>query len=580
MKRFISYCLLLMVIITKAGAQLPLIDKGVEAEGIWFFPVLGDSLKYVYLPYHGELARNEDNLPRFSFMRYVMNMPVNNTTPNNTSSQTISVAEGGGILNFLVLYRTPEDLLENATQTLRRKLRNDSIKVQGPIVFESGRYALVSSILQGDASQRQKQILSVGNAPVLENSSVALSFDLSPTSSSILMENFKMATPDVSLVFDMGFSGLTEDYDAELDVDWSEVRKNQSFNAGVNIYFVAADVKLAFDELFKKQAIKLKVNGKNEAMDALMQTAYDKLLTLMFAPVQPEQLPPQTQGNLMSTLTQAITGKDGALGSKNTIGFSAEVGYQLKEMKTSGTTKLYFKGRSLVQRRHFITFNIGQLHHIYGANERIFRTASIYGPEFQKRNIVVGVDGDLEKEFNNMLNSVTVILEKNHLSGEKTTQSVLVNKNVKKADTVVPVLYYGYDKDSTDWLRYKQRTVWQFRGGASYESPWKTQDAAMINLYVPFKRKKISLEGDMEKLAQKDITAISIQISYPFFSQLKQERITLKTSAELNNTGFEITQPENQEEIDYNITWIKKNGELIQKAGKDKIGLIFIDDLP
>ena len=102
----------------------------------------------------------------------------------------------------------------------------------------------------------------------------------------------------------------------------------------------------------------------------------------------------------------------------------------------------------------------------------------------------------------------------------------------------------------------------------------------MINLYVPFKRKKISLEGDMDKLAKKDITAISVQISYPFFSQLKQERITLKTSAGLNDTGFEITQPENQEEIDYSITWIKKNGEMTQRTGKDKIGLIFIDDVP
>ncbi len=579
MKYFISCCMLLLLAISKGTAQLPLIDRGVQAEGIWFFPVLGDSLKYVYLPYQGEIARNEENMPRFSFMRYVMNMPSVSGPGVNTSAQTISAAEGGGILNFLVLYRTPEEILENATQALRRKLRNDSVRVQGPLVFETGRYALISSILTGDA-QRQKQILSVGNAPVLENSSVALSFDLSPASSGILMESFKMATPDVSLVFDMGFAGLTEDYDAELEVDWTEVRKSQSINAGVSIYFVSADVKIAFDDLFKRQAIKLKVNGKNEAMDGLMQTAYDKLLTLMFRPVQPEQLPPQTQGNLVNALTQSLIGQDGALGSKNTIGFSAEVGYQLKEMKTSGTTKLFFKGRSLVQRRHFITFNIGALHKSYGDNQQVFRTASILGAEFQKRNIVVGVDGDLEKEFDNMLNSVTVILEKNHLSGEKTVQSVLVNKNVKKADTVVTVLSYGYDKDTTGWMQYRQRTIWQFRGGASYESEWKKQDAAMINLYVPFKRKRISVEGDMDKLFKKDITAISIQISYPFFSQTKQERITLKTSGELSNAGFNVTQPENQEEIDYTITWIKKNGELIHTTGKDKIGLIFIDGLP
>jgi hypothetical protein len=100
----------------------------------------------------------------------------------------------------------------------------------------------------------------------------------------------------------------------------------------------------------------------------------------------------------------------------------------------------------------------------------------------------------------------------------------------------------------------------------------------MINLYVPFKRKTIELEGDMQTLIDQGIRALSVQISYPFFSQQKQERITLRTTDSLKDKFFEITQPITHEEIDYSITYVTTKGEKITRTGKDKIGIIFIDE--
>jgi hypothetical protein len=553
--------------------QMPLIDRGVQVEGLWCFPIYGDTLKYVYLPNEASLGKNADNTPQFSYMRYVMN------TTSTATESSIQEADGGAILNFLVLYNTKESSVLTAEKALRKRLQNDSVNIRGPIVFENGRYALVSSVVSGDSLVQKKQLLVTGNAPVLENSRVALSFGLTPHTSKILNENFKMTTPDISLVFDMGFAGLTDDYDAELEIDWSEVKKHQGFSAGGTVYFVSADVKIAFDELFKKQAIKLKVTGNNDNMQALLNTVYEKLLTLMFAPVQPEQLPQHNQNDLIGALAQSL-GSNGILSSGNTTGFGANVGYQLKEMKSSGKSTLRFKGRSTVSRHHFITFNIGNLHKTYGNNKNIFRDAPLKDVMFQQRTIAVGVDGDLEKEFEKIINSVTVILNKDHVSGDHTTQNIIITKNFIKDKTKTPVLVYGYNQDTTNWLNYKHRSIWQFRGGATYESGWKTHDASMINLYVPFKRKNIALEGDMPLLAQKGIRAVSVQISYSFFSQSKQERITLRTSDALHEKGFEITQPIDQEEIDYSITWVLANGTKLQKSGKDKIGIIFIDELP
>ena len=47
----------------------------------------------------------------------------------------------------------------------------------------------------------------------------------------------QMRTPDISIVFDMTFTGLTEAYDADLTIDWAEVRKSQAFGAGGSVYF-------------------------------------------------------------------------------------------------------------------------------------------------------------------------------------------------------------------------------------------------------------------------------------------------------------------------------------------------------
>ncbi|HYF70459.1 MAG TPA: hypothetical protein VD884_20120 [Ohtaekwangia sp.] len=570
MKKFIG--LALWTLVLQVNAQLPLIDRGVQVEGMWFFPLYGDTSNYVYLPYEAALATTEDNMPQFSYMRYMMN-----STKESTSASSIQDADGGAILNFLVLYKTPEEKIANAETTIRKRLKNDSINVRGPIVLDRGRYSLVSSIVAGDSVIQQKQLLSTGNAPVLENTRVALSFGLTPHTSKILTANFKMNTPDISLVFDVEFSGLTEDYDAELEIDWTEVKKHQGFNAGGSVYFVSADVKIAFDELFKNQAIKLTVNGNNPNMEALLNTVYDKLLTVMFQPVEPEQLPAQAQNDLIGALAESL-GPNGILGSKNTTGFGLNVGYQLKEMKSSGKSTLRFKGRSTVQRHHFITFNIGNLHRQYGENKTIFRDVAIDGA-FQQRAILVGIDGELEKEFEKILNSVTVILNKDHLNGDKTTRNIIITNNFVKDKTKSPSLVYGYHSDTTNWLLYKHRAVWQFRGGASYETEWKEQDASMINLYTPFKRKTIELEGDMQTLIDQGIRALSVQIQYPFFSQTKQERITMRTDEPLREKYFEITQPIDQEEIDFTITYITTSGEKITRTGKDKIGIIFLDEI-
>jgi hypothetical protein len=570
----IKIILLLLLIPISNFAQQILVDRGVRAGGLWCFPLISDSLSYLYLPTDAHLSLDENQKPQFSFLRYVINKPKGGTN-------AITDADGGGIVSFLVQYDTPVSLVKNAQGILRERLKSEDIKIKGPLVFDKGRYTLISSIIKSDTSKPERKILTTGEAPVLEGSRIALTFDLKPEASKLLLESFKMATPDVSLVFELGFSGLTDAYDAEMLVDWSEVKKSEAFKASGSVYVVSADVELGFEKLKRDGAIKLKSNGSDQQMEALVQTVYDKLLTLMFKPVKPETVPADQQGGLMD----ALLGPNGILGSQNTIGFGLNVGYQMKDLQSEGITNLYFKGRSTVNRTHFVTFNIGNLFKEYGQDEQYFKDIPMYDATFQQREVLVGVDGDVEKEFSKMVNSVTVILNKKHQDGKETLHSVIITKKTQDSLKVTkkPLLMtYGFQKDTNrvEWLKYNYKTIWQFQGGGNFEMDWKTESSAMINLFTPFNRKTIMLEGDAAAINAKNIRAISVQIEYPFFGQKKQQRVTLKTSEPLTDKKFEITLPNNVEEVEYSITWFGKDGSQKNVKGKDKYGLIFLDEIP
>jgi len=276
--------LALLMSVAEASAQQLMVDRGVQAAGLWCFPVYGDELSYHYLPSRGRLGNTPDAIPEFSFLRYVTEKP----TPGDAAS--VSAAGGGGIVTFLVLYDTPAEQVVRAEAALREKLKNDEVVLKGPWAFSSGRYLLVSSILQSDGTEKQ-EVLATGTAPTLENSRVAFSFNLDPVRAQLLLESFKMKTPDVSVVFELDFEGLTENYEAEIEVDFDEVRKSQSYSAGGSVYFVGADVEVALDEMRRNNTIKMKTIGSDENLDGLLTTVYDKLLTMLFQKVEPEKVP-------------------------------------------------------------------------------------------------------------------------------------------------------------------------------------------------------------------------------------------------------------------------------------------------
>lgn len=560
--------LILFCFFTKIKAEQVYLEKGIYTDGLWCFPLYSDSLSYVYLPSNARLATDEKNNPKFSYLRYV----INKSSENNTN-KSITDADGGGILHFLVLYNTSQKNIQAAEENIRKKTGKKEIKLKGPMVFEKGSYALVSSILTADSSKTERRLIAKGDAPILENTSMALSFSLTPSQSKLLLESFKMKTPDISLVFDLSFFGLTESYDAELEVDWSEVKKSEAFKAGGSVYFVSADVELGFEKLRKDGAIKLKSNGNHASMEGLLTTVYDKLLTLMFQPAKEEKV--ENPAGMASAIGALLSS------TSRMTGFGINVGYQLKEMQTIGKSRLFFKGRSTSQRHHYLTFNIGDVYAKVGKDVNYFKDVPLWDPAFQQREVFIGVDGELESEFKKMLNSVSVFMHKKHESGSETLENVVITKETFKNTKNPLVVVYGYEADTNrlKWMDYQYRSIWQFQGGVNYETTWENSSAAMINLYTPFTRKTILLDGDLKKMSENGIKAVSIKVNYDFFGKPKEHRITLRPTDNISEKIFEITLPNHIEAVDYELTWIKNDGSTQSKKGKDRYGLIFVDEM-
>lgn len=566
MKRIVII-LLLGFSLLQGKAQPVLIEEFVEAEGLICFPVYGDSLVFKYLPSRGRLATSEQGLPEFSFLQYAV---ANTSAPVTGSS--ISEANGGGLVHFLVLYDTPEDQVRKAERELRRKLKRPKLVLTGPVDINAGKFMLISSLLID--GKEQKELIGTGVAPVFQNSKVAFSFLVEPLKAKLLMESFKMATPDISITFDLEFSGLTSAYHGNLVVDWAQVQQSEYSHSSVNAIFYSSDVEKAFGELIQNGGIKMESYGNDSLASNLLNVAYDRLLNLMFDPVRPDSIPPESTGGVLDE----IFGSRGLLGSL--VGGSDI--YKKRVVKTSGKTVVQINTRKLVARHHFVTFNIGDIYKNYGANDRIFRKVAIDDPTFQQREVLVNLDGSIKDEFEKMINSVSVTLKKKHQNGEETVREVFVSKDILKDYTGTSRMIYlnKNDNDRSEWLNYSYTINWQFKKDGNYVTDWVSSNSPIINLFTPYTYRSIDLLGDVTALQEDGVIAVAVEIEYPFFGKTKKERVTIKPNNAEQEYKLEAILPLDINKVNYKITWIYREGRKVTKSGEDEYGVIIIDEIP
>lgn len=562
--------LLLALAAGPAAAQSVLVDRGVRAAGLWCFPLASNPREYVYLPSTGRLGTDAKGGPEFSFLRYV-----DNSKPAS-GTETINEAGGGGVLHFLALYETPARQVAEAEQALRERVEDGEVRLTRPIAFSGGRYTIVSSVLPaGMPGEGGRKMLAGGNAPVLEGSRIAVSFGLEKRESDLLNQSFRTATPDVTVVFEMQFGGVTEAFDATLDVDWTEVRKDRLIEAGLKTPWVGLDVSDTVQRLVKNNAIRLQSRGDNAPTQAMLNTVYQKIVDLLFTKTDEPPPPPKNDSGLKALLDEAAA---------RITGFSLTGTYRAKDLRTGGHTVLRLNHQASVNRTAFITFNIGDLHRRYGNNPAYFATRNTSDPAYKQREVRVSVDGSVAADFDRYVNSVTVTVRKVHQDGETTLREIVINRETfNQSPQGFPVVYgWSGDTDRTAWLDYEFRTRWSFRDGGSRDEDWKKADDPALNLLPPYERREVILTGDPEALKRAGVRHAVVTLAYDFFGKPRTLRpVVLRVQDGTLEQKVELVQPRGDYRYRYDIRWHLADGGQLAKTGvTDTSGLILVDELP
>jgi len=577
--------LLLTLIPVAGGAQQILIDRGARVAGLWVFPSAINPLHYYYVPSTARLVQDEDGDPAFSFLRYVINRA---STNEADATKGITEAEGGGILHFLVTYDTPQEQVARAERELQRlvaqseeDLDETEVQLRGPVIFKSGRYVLVSSIINPQGEE-EPQLLAAGNAPVFEGSQMALSFDLDPERATLLNESLKMATPDISLIFEMVIEGLTDSFNAEVLVHWDDVYQHEGFSVDANIpvwYFsVGGNGSVMFDNLMQNKSVEVRTRGENPNMEAMLEKIQMKLLEIMFEPIPVEGAEDTDQVGQLASAIKSLAKDDEKKRPRGGLTF----GYKMQDVRRTGTTTVSLNSQSPVDRMTTIGFNIGDLWSRFGDDKRFFKTVNLADPAFEQREIHVGIDGAILPEFEAYINSVTAVLRKQHQDGKMTVQEIVVDRETFKKTNNDFRMIYGWsgDDDRSKWLEYEYRTRWSFKGGGQHQTDWTSAEANMIDLYAPYKRRSVRIFGDSDTLTDAGVRAVIVKVDYPFFEGRKTDKMTIRADQPITDKAIELTLPHDESEYHWSMTWIGSAGWRRTAEGMDKTFVLFVDELP
>lgn len=490
--------------------------------------------------------------------------------PQSGQHQSITEADGGGLVHFLATYDTPSDQIERAQNELRQIMQNPSISIRGPVAFNGGDYRVVSSVLDRSGAQ-ERALIAMGRAPVFENSKVACSFMLPVTDAQLLTESFKMASPDVSIVFDMAFSGVVQSYDAELIVDWAAIDKNEYYREKMDVVFFDSEVEHSLKELLKTSAVKVESFGTDVAMERILELAIDKLKNLLYEPVPASDIPSERKNSLAEEIVNVLT-----------LGLGASKTYRMKSFKSQGSTRISLRKSEVVERRYAVSFNIGYLYNFHGQDKRIFRDVVLDDPAFQQRDILLHIDGDLQGALGDFIKSATITVRKKHRNGNETLREVfLTASTLKEKGGNLMVSYPNQgDTDKLEWLSYEYQVIWNFGTDGIFQTGWQVERTPVVNLFVPYKKYRILLDGSSEILKEKGVRAVSIKIEYLFFGKIKSRQTVIRSGDVIENKYFDITLPSDETQISYSITWIMQDGTTKTQKANNETGIIWIDELP
>jgi hypothetical protein len=570
-----------------ASAQDILLDHPVKCGRLLCFPSANNELEYYYLPSNPHVALNENNKHEFSFTRYVEDAP-----DTEGKSGGLKEAEGGGIVHFLVDYTVPDSRLEVAEQALQ-DITRDAV-LRGPIIFDAGNFVLVSSFAPevNEPTELTQRVIGVGRAPLIEGLKAAVSMHLTKKGSQILWSSFQMSTPDVSLVFEMSFSGFNDPAEATITANWEKLQNIADVTLGAKASYMGIggsfDYGNFWDEARSNGAMSIEYRGDPDKLQGIIDRAYARLHEIMFEPIPIEDTADEGDDDpLQSMLAVTNAAAQQQQGGSANYSMPWEVkingGYKRRKVTRTGTFKLDFRQRSRSQITTAMAGNIGNMFQLYGNDPTVFRVFNISrDPEFRVREISIGLDARDEQEFSKYINHVTLSMRKQHGSGDATLGEVTIARRNYESGRPQRLRYRWSEEPSVDdWLRYEYKADWSFVGGVKYSTDWMSTDSAAITLTPPYQYREVEFVTSPDILSEADVRMVSVRVTHEFFGREVSETINILPSRQEYTVKKVFAVPPGKDSIDYKITWTLNDRRKIRsdKLSSDE-AIIFCDEIP
>jgi hypothetical protein len=572
----ISWAILCLLAAECVVAQGIALDHPTGCGPLTCYPIVDKAGEYRYLPTEPKIARDERGRPEFSFLRYI------ETAPSDGEGGLVQ-QDVGGIVHFLVDYSVDDRQRASALAKLREA--DDDAQLIGPVAFESGGFSLVSAVVEpagGGRNASARRVLGSGRAPLVEGLKAAVSLHLTKSGTEILWASFMTDTPDISVLFEMSYSGFRDPAEARIHADWDRIEAIAETSVGARFAFAPIDLGFDYNNFWHKMqdsgGIVIDSKGDLASMQPLVDRTYARLQDMLFEPVPLERYEEDAQQKAIDRWASIAR----TVASRGSI-FKLGGGYKRREVRRTGMMTFDYRYQTKDTITTAMAGNIGGLFAEYGGDDHIFKTVRMNeDPVFRRREITIYLDALNAGDFSRYINGVSFTLRKKHGSGRTSYQEVLFRRSDLENGSE-KTLSYPWEREPSldDWLNYQYDVVWSFQGGKTYEERNANSQTAGLALTPPFRYKKIEFAADPGKLAANGVRMVSVRVSHDFFGRTVGETINLIPDRGRYSEMREFAAPENNPAISYQITWALDDGRKItSEEMTSSDDLIYCDEMP
>lgn len=213
-----------------------------------------------------------------------------------------------------------------------------------------------------------------------------------------------------------------------------------------------------------------------------------------------------------------------------------------------------------------------------------FKQVNLDDPLYKQREISAVVDGYNADDFQKYINYVSVSFRKKHENGEYTNGDVNIDRAKFNQQGNYFSFLYGWKDDNNrlKWREYEYKTVWNFFGGASLESPWTKSDLGIVPLSPPYIRRLIDVEMDQDVVAKEGIRSVEVKVTYKVEGKDMVKQIRLNPKSGSLAMQIEVLLPaasiNSSPTYDYEVTWILSNGTTKVMPKKTSTNLVIFAD--